>query len=95
MYQNPIPWFAGLAHQGHGHGAAVDGETLWHYLTEPEHWPLVLATTVAVLMMTVFMAWLLIRVWSHRQSGGLVGSKVVQPVISSQQKIPKPTRISE
>lgn len=26
-----------MAHEGHGHGAAGQGNGFWHYLTEPQH----------------------------------------------------------
>lgn len=36
------------AHEGHGHTAAGQGSTLWHYLTEPQHaWVFVALVVVA------------------------------------------------
>jgi hypothetical protein len=35
-------------HDGHGHGTPGDGASLWHYLVEPEHWPLTFGTVVSI-----------------------------------------------
>ncbi|MFG0287567.1 MAG: hypothetical protein ACF8CQ_05315 [Rhodopirellula sp. JB044] len=37
-----------MGHEGHGHGAAGQENTLWHYLTEPQHaWVFALLVVVA------------------------------------------------
>ncbi|MDP1564524.1 MAG: hypothetical protein Q8M16_24350 [Pirellulaceae bacterium] len=38
-------------HEGHGHGAPGEGKTLWHYVTEAEHWPLTAGTATAVILL--------------------------------------------
>ncbi len=53
-------------HEGHGHGAPGDGETLWHYLIEAEHWPLTLGTAVA-LVVIVTLAVLMVRLVIKKQ----------------------------
>lgn len=45
-----------FAHEGHGHSAAGQGSTLWHYLTEPQHaW--VFAALVVVAAAAALYKW--------------------------------------
>jgi hypothetical protein len=48
-----------FAHEGHGHTVTGDGNTLWHYVTEPQH-----AWVFAVLVVVAIAA-VLIRKSSH------------------------------
>ncbi|TWT65196.1 hypothetical protein [Allorhodopirellula solitaria] len=41
-----------MAHEGHGHSAAGQGNSLWHYVTEPQHaWAYVAVIVVATAAM--------------------------------------------
>ncbi len=48
-----------FAHEGHGHSVAGDGNTLWHYVSEPQH-----AWVFAALVVVVIVA-VLLRKSSH------------------------------
>lgn len=38
-----------MAHEGHGHTASGQGNSVWHYLTEPQHaWVFAAVVTVGV-----------------------------------------------
>ncbi|MCM2373339.1 hypothetical protein [Aporhodopirellula aestuarii] len=46
-----------MAHKGHGHGAASQGNSFWHYLTEPQHaW--VFAALVVLSVAVIGYRWL-------------------------------------
>jgi hypothetical protein len=48
LFSTPLSW-----HEGHGHGAPGDGETWWHYFSEPEHWPMSLGVAASVILLAV------------------------------------------
>ncbi|MBL8892783.1 MAG: hypothetical protein JNL67_22595 [Planctomycetaceae bacterium] len=40
-------------HEGHGQARPGQGETWWHYFSEPEHMPLSIATLLALILLIV------------------------------------------
>lgn len=46
VMDNLLAW-----HEGHGHGALGEGDSLWHYVTEAEHLPSTVGTAVAVIIL--------------------------------------------
>lgn len=54
-------------HEGHGHGSPGEGETWWHYFSEPEHLPLTIATILAATLLVVGTLSLLNRFVKRKQ----------------------------